>query len=365
MVMVKSSGLEGVIAAESELSLVDGQAGHLVYRGYWAKDLALNYSFEEVAYLLWYGQLPTKQELEWLKERLWKHREIPEHVQQVLDVLPRDTEMMSVLRTALSAMGQEKYSWKPTIDQAIELTALLPTLIAYRYRQLEGVQFIKPSSKLDHVANYLYMLSGEEPNPAHVRALSAYFVLTMEHGMNASTFTARVISSTESDMVSALSGAIGAMKGPLHGGAPSEVMDMLTEVGGKENAEAWIRSKLEQGERLMGFGHRVYKTRDPRAEALRFITSELSSSDPWFDLASHVEETAVRLLQEYKPGRQLYTNVEFYAAAVLRAVKMPETLYTPTFTASRIVGWSAHILEQAKNNRIFRPQSSYVGSMPE
>lgn len=363
--MVMSSGLEGVIAADSELSLVDGQAGHLVYRGYWAKELALNYSFEEVAYLLWYGQLPTKQELEWLKEKLWKHREIPEYIQQVLDVLPRDMEMMSVLRTTLSAMGREEYTWKPTIDQAIELTALIPALITYRYRQLEDMQYIRPHPKLDHVANYLYMLTGEESNSAHVRALSAYLILTMEHGMNASTFAARVISSTESDMVSAISGAIGAMKGPLHGGAPSEVMDMLTDVGSKSNVEPWIRSKLEQGERLMGFGHRVYKTHDPRAEALRFITSELSSTDPWFDLANHVEETAIRLLEEYKPGRQLYTNVEFYAAAVLRAVKMPETLYTPSFTASRIVGWSAHILEQAKNNRIFRPQSSYVGPMPE
>lgn len=363
--MVKSSGLEGIIAAESELSLVDGQAGHLVYRGYWARDLALNYSFEEVAYLLWYGQLPNKQELEELKEKLWRARELPAYIQEVLDVLPRDMEMMSVLRTVVSAMGGVKYSWKPTIEQGIELTALLPTLIAYRYRNLRGEAYISPHSTLDHVANYLYMLTGEEPNPSHVRALNAYFVLTMEHGMNASTFAARVISSTESDMVSAISGAIGAMKGPLHGGAPSEVMDMLTEVGSKSNAESWIRSKLEQGERLMGFGHRVYKTRDPRAEALRFITSELSSTDPWFDLANHVDETAVRLLEEYKPGRQLYTNVEFYAAAVLRAVKMPETLYTPTFTASRIVGWSAHVLEQAKNNRIFRPQSSYIGQMPE
>lgn len=364
--MLKVTGLEGVIAAETSLSLVDGEKGHLVYRGHWVKDLALQCQFEEAAYLLWYGTWPTAKQLQSFNAELKSKRMLPNHVRDVLDVLPPDTNMMSVLRTAVSAMGgPHSFCWPPTVEQAVELTAVLPTVIAYRYRRQQGQSFVSPDPKLGHVANYLYMLTGRKPQNAHVRALNAYFILTAEHGMNASTFAVRVITSTQSDMASAVSGAIGAMKGPLHGGAPSEVIDMLNEIGTKENAEAWLRNLLDRGEYIMGFGHRVYKTRDPRAEALRNITGELSGEDDWLDLANHVEKVAIRLLGEYKPGRQLYTNVEFYAAAVLRAVNMPQTLYTPTFTASRIVGWTAHVLEQAENNRIFRPQSTYVGKMPK
>jgi citrate synthase len=363
--MGRVTGLEGVIAAESEISLVDGKAGRLVYRGYWAKDVALQYQFEEAAYLLWYGRLPNQEELNKLKRTMKKKRELPLYIEHLLEGLPRDMEMMSVLRTVVSAMGREEYQWPPTFDQAIELTAILPTVISYRYHKLNNTSFVLPHKDLDHVANYLFMLQGHMPESAHILALNAYLVLTMEHGMNASTFAARVVCSTESDLASAVCGAIGAMKGPLHGGAPSGVIQMLNKIGDKSNAESWIRSVLEQGERLMGFGHRVYKTQDPRAEALRIVTAQLSTQDPWFDLANHVENTAIRLLEEYKPGRQLYTNVEFYAAAVMRAIGMPTSLFTPTFTASRVVGWTAHVLEQAEHNRLFRPQSEYVGRMPE
>lgn len=183
--------------------------------------------------------------------------------------------------------------------------------------------------------------------------------------MNASTFSARVTVSTESDMISAITSAIGTMKGPLHGGAPSDVTAMLNEIGTKEKAESWLRAKLEKGERLMGFGHRVYKTKDPRALALKEKAIEVGQDDPWLALALHVEETAIQLLEEYKPGRKLYTNVEFFAAAVMRAINMDEDLFTPTFTASRVVGWSAHVLEQAERNVIFRPESQYVGSLPD
>jgi citrate synthase len=363
--MPSVTGLEGVVAAETELSLVDGNKGHLVYRGYWAKELAIQYSFEQVAYLLWNGKLPNSDELDDFKGKMRKRRGLPESIKSLMDGLPENMDMMSVMRTVISAMGTDRYTWPPTVEQAMELTALLPTVIAYRYHKLEDGNFFEPQPDLDHVANYLYMLTGETPQAAHVKALNAYLILTMEHGMNASTFSARVISSTQSDLASAVSGAIGTMKGPLHGGAPSEVMNMLDEIGSKDQVEPWIRSALERGERLMGFGHRVYKTRDPRAEALSAVAAQLSSEDPWLDLAYQVEETGVRLLEEYKPGRRLYTNVEFYAAAVLRAVGMPKVLYTPTFTASRVVGWTAHVLEQAANNRIFRPQSTYVGPMPE
>lgn len=362
--MPKVTGLEGVVAAETEIGLVDGENGHLIYRGYWAKDLALGYDFEAVAYLLMNGTMPSENELATFIEELKQNRELPAYVKTIIDLLPADMEMMSVIRTAVSCLGDSSYQWAPTIDQAKRIVSLLPTIIAYRYHQLNQTPYIAPNLSLGHVANYLYMLTGKEPNAAHVRALNAYFILTMEHGMNAGTFTARTIMSTQSDLVSAISGAVGAMKGPLHGGAPSEVIHMLNDIGTASNAEAWIRNELSSGGRLMGFGHRVYKTKDPRAVALREVTEQLVGEDPWFDFAFEVENTAIRLLEEYKPGRRLYTNVEFYAAAVLSAVEIPTELFTATFTASRVVGWTSHLLEQVSINRIFRPQSTYTGKMP-
>jgi len=363
--MPKVTGLEGVVAAETAIGLVDGEKGHLVYRGYWAKDLALGYDFEAVAYLLLNGTLPNESELAAFTKALSSNRELPAHVKAIIDLLPAEMEIMSVIRTAISSMGDSFTQWPPTIDQAIRIISILPTIIAYRYHQTADTAFVAPNLALGHVANYLYMLTGKEPNAAHVRALNAYFILTMEHGMNAGTFAARTIISTQSEIASAISGAVGAMKGPLHGGAPSEVIHMLNEIGDISNAEAWIRDVLSSGGRLMGFGHRVYKTRDPRAVALREVTSQLIGEDPWFNFAFEVENTAIRLLEEYKPGRRLYTNVEFYAAAVLSAVEMPTKLFTATFTASRVVGWTSHLLEQVAINRIFRPQSIYTGEMPE
>jgi citrate synthase len=363
--MAKVTGLEGVVAAETDIGLVDGERGHLIYRGYWAKDLAVNYSFEEVAYLLWYGSLPDKRDLAALKERLLKNRQLPEHAIRLLDALPPTLSMMGALQTVVAALAAEgEGTWPPTSVQAERLMALVPTIIAYRHRRLQGQAQVEPNSELNHAANYLFMLTGEEPNPDHAKALNAYLILGMEHGMNASTFSGRVTMSTQSDLYSAVSAAIGTMKGPLHGGAPSEVIAMLEEIGTKERTEPWMRSVLERGGRLMGFGHRVYKTKDPRAEALRIVTERLTGGDPSFGLALHAEETAIRLLAEHKPGRRLYTNVEFFAAAVMMAIKLPTELFTPTFTAARTVGWTAHILEQASVNRIFRPQSTYTGPMP-
>lgn len=358
-------GLEGVTVTDTQLGLVDGERGHLVYRGYWAKDLALQYTYEHVAYLLWFGKLPNDQELKEFRERMASYRSLPSYLKTILDVIPQNVDMMSVLRTAVSAIGNDTYGWPPTIDQAMELTAKVPTIITYRYRRVHGEEPVEPRSDLSHTANYLYMLFGKEPSAAHVSALDAYLVLTAEHGMNASTFSARVTTSTRSDMASAITTAIGTMKGPLHGGAPSEVDETLAKIGTKENAEPYLRGLLEKGERLMGFGHRVYKTRDPRAEALSIVAKRVAGDDPWLDLAVHVEDVAIRLLEEFKPGRRLYTNVEFYAAAVLRAVGLPKELYTPTFTLSRMAGWTAHVLEQAADNRLIRPQSVYTGPMPE
>ncbi|HZG82258.1 MAG TPA: citrate synthase/methylcitrate synthase [Brevibacillus sp.] len=358
-------GLDGIAVAESDLSLVDGLNGLLVYRGYWARDLAIHHTFEEVAHLLWYGHLPNEQELSALKNQLKQHRELPEHVKGMLRLIPADVDMMSVLRTAVSALGNASYGWPPTLEQVISVTAKMPTIVAFRYACLQGREPLDPHPELDHTANYLYMLKGTEPSHAHVRALDAYLILTQEHGMNASTFAGRVVTSTESDLISAITGAIGTLKGPLHGGAPSEVTEMIEAIGTKENAEPWLRNKLENGERLMGFGHRVYKTIDPRATALRVVAEQLSGDDPWFDLATHVEQVGLKLLAEYKPGRKLNTNVEFFAAAVMRAVGLEDDLFTPSFAVSRVVGWSAHILEQASSNRIIRPQLNYTGKMPE
>ncbi|MFF0829641.1 citrate/2-methylcitrate synthase [Brevibacillus sp. NPDC003359] len=358
-------GLDGIAVAETDLSLVDGINGLLVYRGHWARDLAIHHTFEEVAHLLWFGHLPSEQELTGLKDKLKANRELPEHVKGILKLIPADVDMMSVLRTGVSALGSSSHGFPPTIDEVISLAAKMPTIVAYRFACLEGREPLAPNPELDHTANYLYMLKGEKPKAAHVRALDAYLILTQEHGMNASTFSGRVVSSTESDLISSITAAIGSLKGPLHGGAPSEVTEMIEAIGTKENAEPWLRNKLESGGRLMGFGHRVYKTIDPRATALRVVASELSSNDPWFDLATHVEKVGLQLLEEYKPGRKLNTNVEFFAAAVMRAVGLDDNLFTPTFAVSRVVGWSAHVLEQAGKNRIIRPQSNYIGTMPE
>lgn len=356
-------GLKGIVAAETLISHIDGEQGELFYRGYEIQEMTKRCSFEEAAYLLWVGEMPDESQLSFLKHKLRSRRELPENLKAVIDLLPSDLDMMSVIRTAISAdAGNDNYDWKPTLSQAIRLTALVPTIIAYRKRKLEGVEAVAPADDLDHVANYLFMLNGEVPSAAHVKALETYMILTLEHGMNASTFAARVTASTESDLVSAAVSAIGAMKGPLHGGAPSGVIELLDEILAEDgNAEKVIREKLTRGEKLMGFGHRVYKTRDPRVISLKNKLLELAGEDEWLDLAIKVEDTAVRLLAEFKPGRGLYTNVEFYAAAIMKSLNMEPALFTPSFTASRMVGWTAHVLEQAENNTIFRPQSKYVG----
>ncbi|WP_328592542.1 citrate/2-methylcitrate synthase [Paenibacillus cymbidii] len=373
-----AAGLEGIIAAQTSIGLVDGAQGKLVFRGYAARELALHRTFEEAAHLLWYGELPGAAQLERLRGQLAAARRLTPELRRLLDALPPEAPLMNAMAAAVAATFGAEPAWPPTAEQAIRLTGMLPVIIAYRYRRLAGLPWVEPASEAEaarsagaageaegHVAAYLRLLFGREPEPAHVRAMSAYMILAMEHGLNASTFAARVVASTESDLHAAVAAAIGAMKGPLHGGAPSGVIALLEAIGAKERAEPVLRAMLERGERLMGFGHRVYKTHDPRAEALREVVAGVAGDDPWLDLARHAEEAAIRLLAEYKPGRRLYTNVEFYAAAVMRAVAMPAELFTPTFSAARVVGWTAHVLEQAANNRIFRPQSVYVGPLPE
>lgn len=358
---MKGKGLENVVAAETSVSMVDGEKGRLVYRGYPAADLALESSFEEAAYLLLEGGKPERQQLQSFTKSLKEKRTVPEYIYKMIEHFPNDLDMMSVLEASVAALAEMDQLEQPVRSQAERLIAVLPVIIAGRHRRLQRKEIVQADPRLSHTANYLYMLHGRPPEEAEIRALEAYLILTMEHGMNASTFTSRVIASTESDFFSAAAGAIGALKGPLHGGAPGGVIDMLEAIGAKENAEAWLRKKIEDGERLMGFGHRVYKTTDPRAVALKKICENIAGENAWLDTAYQVEQKAVQLLEDYKPGRGLYTNVEFYAAAVLKAVELPKNLFTPTFALSRSVGWSAHIAEQRADNRIIRPQSVYVG----
>ncbi|HVB22467.1 MAG TPA: citrate synthase/methylcitrate synthase [Ktedonobacteraceae bacterium] len=355
----KKGGLEGIIAATTALSKVEGTAGRLIYRGYNIHDLARNASFEEVAYLLWYGQLPNQAQLAGLRAQLAEQRTIPTSVMRVLHALPDTAEPMDVLRTVASAWGAGTITGKPTVEQAIALSARFPVFLAAFQRLRNGQQPLESRPELGHAANYLYLLTGKIPEEQHVKALDAYLVLLADHGMNASTFTARVVASTESDIVSATVAAVGALKGPLHGGAPSKVQDMLNAIGTVENAEPWIRHAISSGERLMGFGHRVYKTYDPRAEELRELARLADPQE--FVLAQRVEEVALALLEEEKPGRRLYTNVEFYSAVLLASVGFPGDFFTPAFAVSRVAGWTAHILEQVGNNRLIRPDADYTG----
>ncbi|MDP5276487.1 citrate synthase/methylcitrate synthase [Chengkuizengella sp. 2205SS18-9] len=358
-----AEGLKGIVAAQTLISHIDGKEGRLIYRGYEIGKLTRGYSFEEVAYLLWHGRLPSQDEVNKLERKLNENRCLTPYLMELIKLLPKTMDMMSVLRTAISSEGTLEYCWKPTIDQAVKLTAIVPTIIAYRQSILKDQMFIEPREDLSHVENFLYMITGSIPSKLVVSALETYMILTLEHGMNASAFSARVTASTESDMVSAITSAIGTMKGPLHGGAPSGVIQLLNEIGTPKNADKVIREKLLHGEKLMGFGHRVYKTHDPRAISLKDKLLEAREEDGWLDLAMHVEKVAIRILNELKPGRNLYTNVEFYAAAIMKSINLDLELFTPTFTASRIVGWTAHVLEQAENNTIFRPRAEYIGEI--
>ncbi|WBL15966.1 citrate synthase/methylcitrate synthase [Sutcliffiella sp. NC1] len=354
-------GLKGIVAAETKICDIDGDNGKLIYRGYEIGELTNNYSFEEVAYLLWYGEIGEKHQLQQFNKDWKKYLNLTDTTKIIIDSLPTNMDLMSVIRTTISSLGTIEFNWKPSISQAMYLTAIVPSIIAYHTRRKKGLDYIPPNDCYGHVENFLYMLNGKVPDPAHVSALETYMILTMEHGMNASTFSARVTASTESDIVSAITSAIGTMKGPLHGGAPSGVIDLLNETAKLENRVEYIRTKILNGEKLMGFGHRVYKTHDPRAMALKEKLTKFVGTDEWLDLAMEVEQICIDQLNELKPGRSLYTNVEYYAAAIMKAIDLPPEMFTPTFTASRMVGWTAHVLEQAENNTIYRPQSIYIG----
>ena len=349
-----SPGLKGVVAGETSLAMIDGTAGRLQYRGYPIGEIVDRGTYAQVAELLWTGY--------WLPAATLACAPISPAIVEVLRALPPGANAMDALRTGISAWGAEQgTAWPPTVEQARALTAAAPTILAAFARLRDGQSPVAADPSLGVAEGFLYMLRDERPEETSARALDAYFMVGAEHGYNASTFAARVIISTHSDVASAVVGAIGALKGPLHGGAPSEVVDQLHEMGSVDEAEAWIRATLARGERLMGFGHRVYRAYDPRAAALRSVAEGLAGIAGWLEKAVAIEEIALRLLAEHKPDYPIKTNVEYYAAAVLQGVGLPPALFPATFALARHAGWTAHCLEQAAADVLVRPDVRYVG----
>jgi citrate synthase len=362
-----TKGLEGVVIGQTQLSYVDGQIGKLIYHGYPIEMLARNASFEEVAHLLWHNKLPNTAELATLDQSLKENRALNDDLVEIMSCLPKDAHPMGVLRTAVSALGafdpeQEEPSPEANLRKAIRLTARFPTVIAAWGRIREGNDVIEPRDDLGHAANFMWMLHGEESSEAAVRAVDAYLVLLADHGMNASTFSVRVTTSTQGDIYSAIATACGTLKGPLHGGANEKVMEMLLEVKSPDNAEAWFEQARAERRRLMGIGHRVYKVEDPRATVLRDMSRDIAESSgdsKWFDIAMKVERLA--RAEPYFIERNLYANVDFYSAVALYAVGIPIDMFTPLFAMSRVAGWTAHVMEQWAENRLIRPRGEYVG----
>jgi len=355
------AGLEDVVAAETRLSGVDGEAGELTIAGFPVEEIAGRASFEEMVYLLWHDVLPDPEQLAHFRRELAGRRGLSLATLDLLRaVAGEEVPLMDALRMAAGTVS-------PGTDEedALALVGSLPTMVAAYSRLLEGEEPVDPDPELGHAANYLYMLMGEVPGAEFTRALETYLNAVSDHGMNASTFVARVIVSTRSDFVSAVVGAIGALKGPLHGGAPGPALDVVFEIGDVSRSEAYLREKLGRGERLMGFGHRIYRVRDPRADVLAAAADRLYTTDgdrELYDLALGVEQTALRLLEEHKPGRNLQTNVEFYTALLLHGLGLSTEHFTPTFAVGRVAGWAAHCFEQRTLDRLIRPQSLYVGS---
>lgn len=357
-------GLEGVVAAQTEISEVDGQNGRLIYRGGYLIQQLAERSFEEIAYLLWHGELPNSAQLSDLKRQLAATSPLNEAARAALSGLPSNADPMDALRTLVSAQGAGPDCPKPDLKSAIAATAVTPTAVAAFYRHQRGEQPVEPRPELGHAANFLYMLDGRQPDADRVRYLQTYLVLLADHGLNASTFTARVVASTGTDLWSAVVAGIAALKGPAHGGASAAAMTMLEGVGGADRAEQFVIDALDRKERLMGFGHRVYRTYDPRARILRDLCKE--ANPEFYDVAFSVEEVALRELMARHPERPNATNVDYYSAGVLAAAGFPKEFFACVFAASRMAGWTAHVLEyMAKDGRIIRPASQWTGPDPD
>lgn len=358
-----AKGLEGVYAAATSLSEVRGNDGVLTYRGFNINDLAEKSTFEETVDLLWYGVLPTRDLLEKLTCKFVAARPLPHEILEGMELYPKHASTMDVLRTVVSVLGLHdpdgaSNSVSANVRKSIRLSAQLPTIIAAWHNIRNGRKPVAPRADLSHAANFLYMLDGKEPDDQVAHILDIALILHMDHGLNASTFVARAISSTESDMYSAVSGAIGALKGPLHGGANEAVMKMLLQLGDVSKVEPFIMTQLANKGKIPGFGHRIYKTNDPRALQLRRIAGELAAhtgKSKWWDMSEKMREVMAR----ERPN--IYVNVDFYSASVYYTLGIPIDLFTPIFAISRVAGWTAHVMEQLMDNRIMRPESLYVG----
>ncbi len=364
----KSKGLEGVVVGTSSVSLVEGTEGRLSYRGYKIQDLAANSSFEEVFYLLLNGDLPTSEQLQDFGNTLRERRDLPNEAMEVLRALPKGGEPIDVLRTVVStlALGDRDVnntSHDAIVDKTLSLAAKMPTIVAAYDRIRDGKEPIAPNRDLGHAANLLYMLKGEKPSDEDAKALNTYFVLAAEHSFNASTFTAKVVISTLSDYYSGIVGAICSLKGASHGGANQKAMEMMIEVGDVDNVQAFIDNALATKRRLMGMGHRIYKTYDPRAAQLNeqaHLVAERSGNKKWYEIAQSIDK--ISHTHPYFAERKIYPNVEFYSAPLLYTLGFKPDMMPALFACSRISGWSAHILEQLLDNRIIRPSVEYIGS---
>ena len=357
------SGLEGVVVARTRLGRIDGEAGTLEYVGYPIAELAEKTTFEEVSHLLWHGELPNGSQLAALRQEIAAAYALPEAVLDVLRAAPVDAHPMAVLRTAVSALGvhdpdADDMSREANLRKALRLTARLPTITAATARLRRREEPVEPRPDLGMGGNLLYMMNGEEPAPQEARTMDVALILHAEHGLNASTFAGRVTIATLSDLYSAVTSAVGTLKGPLHGGANERVMGMLRDIGEPENADAWIQGALQRGEKVMGFGHRVYRALDPRAPILRGLGENLGSSK-WFAISDRVRD-AMRAAMDER-GKKIYANVDFYSASVYDKLGVPTRFFTNIFACARIAGWTAHILEQLEDNRLIRPKAEYVG----
>ncbi|MGW2824597.1 citrate synthase/methylcitrate synthase [Streptomyces sp. NPDC001443] len=362
-------GLAGVVVTDTEVGDVRGVEGFYHYRQYSAVELARTRGFEDVWHLLVHGELPDAGRSAAFAARTAELRRLPDGVRAALPAIAAaggDSGPLAGMRTALSLLGAAQ-GFRPVYDidaarrreDTVVAAAAVPTLLTALHRLRSGLAPVEPRADLSYAANYLYMLTGVEPDPRKARAVEQYLISTIDHGFNASTFTARVIASTGADVAACLVGAVGALSGPLHGGAPSRALDTLDAIGTPDRIDPWIRERVLAGERIMGFGHAVYRTEDPRSRMLREIAQGFGG--PRVDFAVEVERRVEAILAELKPGRELHTNVEFYAGVVMELCGLPRSMFTPTFAAGRVVGWSANILEQAEDSKIIRPVARYVG----
>lgn len=363
-------GLARVVVTDTELGDVRGDEGFFHYRQYSAVELAEHVGFEEAAHLLVHGHLPTPDELSAFRAELGRRRVLPPALADLLPAIcTTSRDPLQVLRTTLSAWGgvaglRPLYDGEEgeRLEAALSAVAVTPTVLAAAHRLHAGLEPVAADPALGHAVDYLRMVTGRLPSDRDARAVEQYLVATMDHGFNASTFTARVVASTGADLAACLVAAIGSFSGPRHGGAPSRALEALDDIGTLDRADAWVRDRVAGGERIMGFGHAVYRTRDPRSEMLK--TTARGWDDPLVELATGVEDAVERALAELKPGRELHANVEFYAGVVMRLAGLDPAMFTPTFCVARVVGWAANVLEQSRDPKIIRPAARYVGPTP-